>query len=704
MNQSKKVEAADNYIRRKKKNLNFFKNHLPSIFKRLDGLILEHAELVVRTEDSDVDLMVNGESWYQGQAKAQADREVSELLQKYTKGHHLNTFSPRFKDSVTHPGFSGDMLRKCLNETPVLGKKFRGYIMPDFIPLLVFMGVGLGFHIHEVVKRKKITNIVIYESDVEIFSSSLFTVDWQEIVSKFKDNGGERLTILIGQKQDLSCDFDLLESELNKYAPFHPYLTVFMNHRGLSENREVCDKLKSELPSFFANLSHYDDEVRRLNYAIHNANNDLEYVVNNIGGTACVKPVAIVGSGPSIDDRAPSIRAVRDKLVLVSCGTGLRALLGLGLTPDFHVELDPDYNTYQLLDGIGREKLKGVTFIAPIDINPLAPGLFEKTLFYLRSDHGLSRLFAAEHRGFSHCSPTCTNTGISIFVGLGFKNVFLFGTDYGFRDRERHHATGSIFGSPDKSEVSDRLEKFAQRTFLEGGLLVEQAVDGGVIYTKPHFFASKRQVENFVVEKQKSSKDLNVYNCSDGAVIAGTKWVSVSQFNELIEDVALKTVETGNTDLLSESSLTLSAANAKQSVNGLVKEVTGRCERWRRMLTENRLEGLYDLSRIVSKVGLSIHTIEANKGFTEISGVQLQSQSLLWASMVHFLSAGLLHAFAFEGEASERTAYMKHWREVVEEFLAELPEHLRSIIVSGASVESDPLVRRSLYAMYDEFE
>ncbi len=61
-------------------------------------------------------------------------------------------------------------------------------------------------------------------------------------------------------------------------------------------------------------------------------------------------PALVVAGGPSLDDIAPSLPALRERMLLVSVNTPLRACRERGIEPDFTVVVDPQYWASRSLD------------------------------------------------------------------------------------------------------------------------------------------------------------------------------------------------------------------------------------------------------------------------------------------------------------------------------------------------------------------
>ncbi len=182
--------AAQVYLRRKQKNLEFFKVSLPKIYQVLENLMLTRAELVVTPGAKDLDMTIDGQSCYRGLAKEYSQDEALQFLKDNPPDKPLKTFQPEWPSSYPVDRFAFRKMRTILEASPVTPENFQGYLRGNnFFPSIVFLGCGLGYHIEALVERTNIVSAFIVEREPEKFALSLFTVDWAAICAKFKRRG-----------------------------------------------------------------------------------------------------------------------------------------------------------------------------------------------------------------------------------------------------------------------------------------------------------------------------------------------------------------------------------------------------------------------------------------------------------------------------------------------------------------------------------
>jgi hypothetical protein len=685
------ADLAQQFAQRRERNLEFFRKHYPALYTYLSKLAFTRVEVVISPYENDIDLQVNGKSMYEGKARERSQKDVDIFLEKYRPGHYLKTFAPPSPESYGIPRFSSQALKKCVGLSPLDRSGFQGYPIPKSLPFVAFLGCGLGYHIETLLKRTDIVNVLIFEPDHEVFAASLFSVDWQSICEPFIRKSGYTLTFSINKHTD---DEDrlkaVLQRELLKNFPLFPAFTTFFNHRGSPVLKRLAKTVIRDYPSFAIGISNYDDQVRRLNNTIHNIKQDIPILPKRITKTI-EKPVVIAGSAPSIDNRLEDIRAHRDDIILVSAGTGLRPLLSNGLKPDYHVELDPDYLIYELLSSFSAEDRAGITLLAINEVNPKVPALFDQTLLYFRSDDAYAGLFNYETLGFPNCNPTCANAAFGIFSALGFQNIFMFGTDLGFANNEYHHSKSSLYSEEETSDVGKRLQKFSKPAFSKNRLISVKSVDGSRIFTKAEFYTAKLSFENAIMRFKKATSDINIYNCSDGAEIKGSEWLSRDRFGELVRslpDSATATEPFTHTSKLKTETAIDEIKNSHTQLKILSRNLSS-------ALKQNKLGGTRDILALISQCTQILVKFQTKSADILKAKEQAAMARLVRGSAMHFLLIGLAHGSALpQGEAVK---FARDWRQQFLEFLEELPKHFETTFTNQKDMSEDPWVTQSLW-------
>jgi hypothetical protein len=683
--------AAAEFIKRKQKNLDYFKVALPRVYQIIENMSINRAELVITPGRDDLDMVVDGKSCYRGLAREYSKDEALQFLKDNPPDKPLKTFRPEWASTESRQRFATQKLQAILRASPATPENFQGYTREsNFFPSLVFLGAGLGFQIELLAQRADIVTAFVVERDPEKFALSLFTVDWASICARFQRRG-RAINFVIGFEGSEGEMRNLLSAHLKSAVPLYPFLAVYYNHLADIELARIMNEVSKDLALIAANWSNYDDQMIRLKNTQFNLRRDMTYLKwRALSPTG--KPLVVVGSGPSIDYRIDSLKAARDSVVVVSAGTGLRPLLVAGIKPDLHVELDPSYSIYEMNADLGPDALKDIPLLAVNEINPHVPELFGKTRFFYKSDNYIGAFLGIAGDGFSGCNPTCTNAALAIGYSIGFRKIFLFGTDYGFESLEKDHANTSIHGKSADTEFAQKLKERVSRH--KHSYFRVPSVSGGEIYSRIDYYTANRSLGALLEKLERNDSSLSVFNCADGAVIEGTVWYSADQFSAAVKE----TEACGPADLesrLDSMESQLESDRFEGHLPELLAEMQAETQDVAKLLQKAKLKGNRDLVLLANDLKLRIANIQPRKNATGITGEQRLINQLIQGTLLRLLNYGLTHALACS-DGKQRGQFTEQWRKLGLSFLGELPNHFEKVLLDSRSYEENPWSRTGI--------
>ena len=180
-----------------------------------------------------------------------------------------------------------------------------------------------------------------------------------------------------------------------------------------------------------------------------------------LDGIFAGRPAVVVGAGPSLTRALPSLKAVRERLVVISTGTALAPLLAAGIRPDLVVAVDGSHLIGKQFDcpcddlylvastlvytGITR-RFKG-NFFGLLDLSPIDR--------WVKSIGGLS--------GKLYAGGTVTASGMGLAVDMGCDPVFTVGLDLSFERSGASHADGTMYdGNPLRDKMVPVVGNFSE--------------------------------------------------------------------------------------------------------------------------------------------------------------------------------------------------------------------------------------------------
>ncbi|MEQ9488080.1 MAG: DUF115 domain-containing protein [Alphaproteobacteria bacterium] len=375
---------------------------------------------------------------------------------------------------------------------------------------LVSLGLGLGLHLPMLLDALPVRNIVIVEQSPAIVRLSLAVLDWAGMAEELERRGGRLHLFIAGNPQTVSAR--IYETMRGDDMPFLDGSVIFP-HYATSYLNEVAGAFATALPMIGDPVGFLEDEALMLRNTAANLKAEPDGILRPGSGTGAVSPVPafIVGSGPSIDSQIDTIAKHRNDALVISGGTGLSVLLENGITPDLHCEIENVPDIYAaILQCAARHDLSALTLVGSVTVDPRVPPFFGWFLGVFRDVLSSTRAFADGYKPLEMAGPTVTNLACRTAIAAGCSEIYLFGTDLGSIDPEKHHSDGSLYAYSDdpywqSGAQMESLSIPAAGNFRE------------TVYTSREFLFTKLYFDTLT----QNFPAVAFRNCSDGMRIAG---------------------------------------------------------------------------------------------------------------------------------------------------------------------------------------
>ena len=428
-------------------NMSAFKYYIPSVYESFVDYQPSKFELAQRGDELhlvDVDNnLVLGADYY---------RDGIIDFEKYRFQPQLTRID--FSDEIANPvNFVHveylNQLTSLVNQVNEQHKQEQ--ILPEAVNMMVCFGLGLGYYLPVLQAKHQVKRLYIYEPEHDFFHASLFTLDWATLLQQL-DAIGSSLHLCLGADED---DFFAdISNELVLKGRYDATFSFCYKHYASEQLDKALDKFNNKAFQVAFGLGFFDDSLLALAHQYHNLNKQVPLLAKVAPLPECATlPVFVLGNGPSLDEHIDYIVANRDKVILASCGTTLRALYQYGIKPDFHLEMERTRITHSVLKSVGDDDyLRSIPLLTLNTISPDVLDLFDRQLMGLKMVEPSTEIVMNPQLGCSnanlaqliYCNPTVSNLALSFFTCMGFKNIYLFGVDLGFTSAA-HHSKKSIY-------------------------------------------------------------------------------------------------------------------------------------------------------------------------------------------------------------------------------------------------------------------
>lgn len=538
-------------------NLALLQEQMPAIYETFKSYTPSDTGVAI-DESGNANLFNNNNFVYQYDPREFASQQVAEFLEKplYFK-YQLN-----HQDDKELLFEHAALLKSIYNvRTAETDNKINNPAEEKRLDFVCFLGGGLGYQIEELLKQKDVLNVFLFEPSKDTFYALLHCIELKPLFDKCTANGGQFSIRVSGGE-------DGVINEISKFlfnqGHFNISQILFFKHYDSPLIEKTINRVKEIGYRWSAGWGFFEDEIIGLSHTISNLKAGFpvikksKFFKNKLENS----PVFIAANGPSLDSAIDFLKANQDNIIVVSCGTALKALLVNGIKPDIHIEME---RVAYLLDWVEVvERTEGIdTKLDELNIIALNT-VYDGVLKRFKSAHLLSKVNDCGGRFIDaldeknqfvfpeHSNPTVSNTALAAVISLGFKQVYLTGTDFGFVSKDHHHSKHSIYFDEDFKH-KDTVEKGIQGRMVVKGNFRDE------VQTTPIFDSSKGNIELLLQD----NLDVKVFNTTDGAFIRYTEPKRIEDIDALdsIDDkqnqisallkrgASLEQLSTGNVEL-----------------------------------------------------------------------------------------------------------------------------------------------------------
>jgi len=493
-------------------NLAAFGRHMPELL----GVLSKHVPLsrLVDNPDGSHDVEFRGQLLYDvagnGTTGPQLARQAVEALRGTNRCRLLINPLDRKSLDATTLVYVSQLLKSGVDQ----GGAFLESPTEDTAYHLIVMGMGLGYHLAELMDLCKPLSICIVEPNPDFLFHSLALYDWRPLLER-RAEWPASVSIFTADKAD---DMARLARIHCRHAnPAATDGTLIVSSYANDAMDMATKQFRRDAHLIHTGLGFFRDELEMVRASYFNLVPHDDFRVFRRSDERVGMPAFIVGSGPSIDDDLEFIAANQDRAVIFCCGSALGVLLANGIKPDFQMMLENGEAPREMLEAIRQNyDFDGIRLIGSNTISPQIRPLFDRRAFFMRKSLSSYPLFSpgAEY-SLEHSGPTVTNTGLDAALWSGFSEIYLFGCDLGARSPERHHSRSSPYHMADRKAGYDANVVFAQSLPAR-----ELGNFGGIVFTNEIMTWSRDAMEGAIAGLGGGKR---IMNCSDGIRIKGAR-------------------------------------------------------------------------------------------------------------------------------------------------------------------------------------
>ncbi len=487
---------------RQYRNDDRFKSNLQHIARTDEAMAkalsrLRPSSRLVMDDHGGVNIDLGGTLLYPDAGKPASERQMSEYMKQPLRVvHHLGK---SYELCFELNDFIGAM-RDAMAPFPMSTRPapFAGYA--------VVFGVGLGYHLRMLADNLAFKTLIVVEPNDEFFVHSLHVQDWKGLIQSMARQGR---TIRFVRAGDM---FRQLIVALR--GRHYPYLdgSYLFTHYQMPEFDHLTSRLFKEIDLAFME-GWLEDQLTMLRNASINLARPGLHLQTRFAASVRALPAMVVGAGPSLDNDIEEIRRCRPDVVLISASSALKVLLEHGIRPDIHCEVENSAGLGLVAEDLAARYggLSDIALYASATVDPRVPPCFGQTAFFFRTGLCSTAFFGDGAISTVHSDPTSGNCAVYCALSLGFREIYLFGLDFGARNPDQHHSRHSVYYTYESEEEIATYTPYEFNVQVPGNF-------GGQVGSGWVLAWGSRSVSEAI----RTFRNVRVMNCSDGVLIAQT--------------------------------------------------------------------------------------------------------------------------------------------------------------------------------------
>ena len=319
----------------------------------------------------------------------------------------------------------------------------------NYAPIVVFMGLGLGYHLDRYFKllgeKVGTRTIIIFEKDVELFRLALKTGDFIQVFAQlnihlFVAESPEETYVKL-KTEILSQRDTIIALKSLKVIPLPANILL-----GKEYYRKILATLKNAARQIMILVG--NDSLDSF-VGLDNIFKNLKYIFSNPGINSLYnkfkgRPAVLVAAGPSLNKNMHLLRGLEDKALIISCDASFIPVMKKGIRPHLVTSLERTPGVDLFYSGI--ENFNGIYFVALPILMPEVIDAFKGRKFI--GYRGYSHFnWLEEEKGALNVGISVANLAFKILIELGCDPIILIGQDLAYAEDGDTHVKGDIFGS-----------------------------------------------------------------------------------------------------------------------------------------------------------------------------------------------------------------------------------------------------------------
>jgi len=331
----------------------------------------------------------------------------------------------------------------------------------------IIYGLGLGYHVNELLGIDSNITIEVYESDINVIQLACAFSDLKSIIT----NPNIKLVY--------DPDFTKLANKISNMNKETEFVVHYPSIRNIK-----MTIMKEKLENYFIQYSSVKNQLHLLNGNFKE--NVLHYngIVDELKDSFRGKDLYIIAAGPSLDKNFMQLKELDNNSIILATGTVYRKVLDAGIIPNYVIVTDANPRVYGQISGLESRKVP-MLFLSTAFKGFAANYQGEKYIICQKDFPKAEDVAKEKGLNLYQTGGSVSTTALDIGITLGCKRIIFLGLDLAFTDNFVHAAGTSqreLTNTQDLRQIED--------------------IYGNMIYTSRSLDMYRRWIENRIKEER----------------------------------------------------------------------------------------------------------------------------------------------------------------------------------------------------------
>ncbi|GEM04727.1 hypothetical protein HMI01_17150 [Halolactibacillus miurensis] len=305
---------------------------------------------------------------------------------------------------------------------------------------VVFLGLGLGYHVSQFTKQYQQNSYSIIEPSLEIFNVASDLIQLEEVFNKNVAH------LFVGEMYSVRQIVDQIYKESATrveivISPTYKQLFSKLINEFVSESKKMIRQKRSELATNYNFQFNWIENSIKNHKHVLNTPNILD---DSFKERFSDKPVIIVSAGPSLSDDIESIRSIKQNNLayIFSVGSAINTLITYDVIPDAVFSYDPGDKNHLVFEKMIDQDKDAIPLVYGSSVgHQLLENFRGPKYHFITSQDYTSRLLLGDQIGKNELvldSPSIAVMTFQIVNKLGMSPIIFAGQNLGYLYNRRY--------------------------------------------------------------------------------------------------------------------------------------------------------------------------------------------------------------------------------------------------------------------------